>query len=137
MKRRGAIVLLCLVVVPLLYAFYLASSLIALILEDGLDDAVSLTDIEAHGNMSDALHPIPKIIHQTWKNEHVPEHWQIAQFTWYALSFNGGLRLTWNGAAEIYIRIIITWYSHFYTRLQKCLADCLCSIAMDRCQLSR
>ena len=89
MKRRAAIVLVCLVVVPLLYAFYIASSLIALILEDGLDDAVSLADIEAHGNVSDALHPIPKIIHQTWKNEHVPEHWQIAQFTWYAFSFNG------------------------------------------------
>jgi hypothetical protein len=77
--------LLCLVVLPLLYGFYVASSLIALILEDGLEDSVSLADIEAHGNVSDALHPIPKILHQTWKNEHVPEHWQIPQFTWYAI----------------------------------------------------
>jgi inositol phosphorylceramide mannosyltransferase catalytic subunit len=90
MNRRGALVLLCVVVLPLCYAFYIASSLIALILEDGLDDAVTLADIAAHGNVSDALHPIPKILHQTWKNEHVPEQWQIAQFTWYAFSFSTG-----------------------------------------------
>jgi inositol phosphorylceramide mannosyltransferase catalytic subunit len=94
MNRRGAILLLCLVVLPLLYGFYIASSLIALILEDGLEDSVSLADIEAHGNVSDALHPIPKILHQTWKNEHVPEHWQIAQFTWYAIPPNPVQRLT-------------------------------------------
>lgn len=90
MNKRGIGVLLCFVLLPLFYAFYLTSSLIALILEDGLEDAVALADIEVHGNMSDALHPIPKIIHQTWKNDRVPEHWQIAQFTWYQDSLSTG-----------------------------------------------
>lgn len=83
MNRRVVIILLLVVFAPLLYVLYIASSLIALLFEDGLRDSVTLAAIEAHGNSSSALHPIPKIIHQTWKNENIPEHWQIAQFTWY------------------------------------------------------
>jgi len=82
MNRRAVIILLLVVFTPLLYFLYIASSLIALLFEDGLRDSVSLTAIEAHGNSSHS-HPIPKIIHQTWKNENIPEQWQIAQFTWY------------------------------------------------------
>src|ERR1700694_2603006 len=81
MNRRIVITLLV-VFVPVIYVFYVASSLIALLLEDGLTDAVSLENIGQHGSQNDVLHPIPKIIHQTWKNNDIPEQWQIAQFTW-------------------------------------------------------
>src|SRR5271169_4344941 len=89
MRRRLpvilALVILCL---PIVYSLYSASSLIALIFDDGLSDAVTLAAIEAHANVSSVSHPIPKIIHQTWKNEKIPEQWQIAQFTWYAPYFS-------------------------------------------------
>jgi len=74
------IVLFCL---PIAYTFYLTSSLIALIFEDGLEDAVNLQAIAEHANRTEVLHPIPKIIHQTWKNDNIPEQWEIAQYTWY------------------------------------------------------
>ena len=79
------------VLAPLLYFVYIASSLIALLFEDGLRDSVTLAAIEAHGNSSSAFHPIPKIIHQTWKNNNIPEQWQIAQFTWYGPNVSIGL----------------------------------------------
>jgi len=83
MKRRTTtIVILLIICLPIVYVLYGTSSLIALILEDGLEDSVTLDMIEASGNRSDAQHPIPKIIHQTWKNENIPEQWQIAQFSW-------------------------------------------------------
>jgi hypothetical protein len=85
MNRRALVIVLIIVFGPIVYLTYVASSLIALILEDGLADSVSLATVEASGNSSTASHPIPKIIHQTWKNDNIPEQWQIAQFTWYVI----------------------------------------------------
>jgi len=85
MKRSVFALLFIGVFVPVLYILYITSSLIALIFEDGLKDSVTFAAIEENGNRSTASHPIPKIIHQTWKNEDIPEQWQIAQFTWYNL----------------------------------------------------
>lgn len=87
MNRRVVVILLLFVFAPLLYFVYVASSLIALLFEDGLKDSVTFDAIEAHGNSSSVSHPIPKIIHQTWKNNNIPEQWQIAQFTWYTPYF--------------------------------------------------
>jgi hypothetical protein len=85
MNGRTLAVVLIVVLGPIAYVSYVASSLIALIFEDGMKDSVSFEALEASGNSSTASHPIPKIIHQTWKNNNIPEQWQIAQFTWYAL----------------------------------------------------
>ena len=85
MNRRALVIVIIIVFGPIVYLTYIASSLIALILEDGLADSVSFSAVEASGNSSTASHPIPKIIHQTWKNDNIPEQWQIAQFTWYVI----------------------------------------------------
>jgi inositol phosphorylceramide mannosyltransferase catalytic subunit len=83
MNRRAPLLLvLVILLLPVVYVLYSASSLIALILDDGLSDAVTLAAIEGHANVTGASHPIPKIIHQTWKNEKIPEQWQVAQYTW-------------------------------------------------------
>ena len=82
MNRRVAVAFLVFFL-PIAYAAYIASSLVALIFEDGLRDSVSLATVEENGNRTGVSHPIPKIIHQTWKNRNIPEQWQIAQFTWY------------------------------------------------------
>jgi hypothetical protein len=83
MNTRLIVVFVVLVLGPLIYVLYLGSSLIALIFEDGLRDSVTYATIWERGNRVNVSHPIPKIIHQTWKNDQVPEQWQIAQFTWY------------------------------------------------------
>ena len=81
MNPRVVAVFLLVVFLPVGYVVYLASSLILLLFEDGLRDSVTIHDIVARGNTTSTF-PIPKIIHQTWKNNQIPEQWQIAQYTW-------------------------------------------------------
>jgi hypothetical protein len=114
MNRRVVVVLLLFVFAPLLYCVYIASSLIALLFEDGLTDSVTLAAIEAHANSSSVSHPIPKIIHQTWKNNNIPEQWQIAQFTWYAPYFSiRQIIYLLVAVVQTCIRTITTWYNRF------------------------
>ena len=87
MNRRVIISFLVLFI-PIVYILWVSSSLLALILEDGLRDSVDLAAIEKNANQSGVTHPIPKILHQTWKNNDIPEQWQIAQFTWYVLKLS-------------------------------------------------
>jgi inositol phosphorylceramide mannosyltransferase catalytic subunit len=83
--NRRVIVAFLVLFIPIVYILWISSSLLALILEDGLRDSVDLAAIEKNANQSSVTHPIPKILHQTWKNNDIPEQWQIAQFTWYVL----------------------------------------------------
>src|SRR5262245_41901376 len=113
MTRRPLLVILILVFcLPIAYILYSASPLLALIFEDGLTDAVNFATIEEHGNATGAVHPIPKIIHQTWKNKNIPEQWQIAQYTWYAL-FQEKLFNFFSEIAWTFIPTITIWYNIF------------------------
>jgi hypothetical protein len=85
MNNRRVIIAFLVLFIPIVYILWVSSSLVALIFEDGLKDSVDLAAIEKNANQSSARHPIPKILHQTWKNNNIPEQWQIAQFTWYIL----------------------------------------------------
>ena len=63
-------------------SIYLVSTLLALLFETGLSSAIdpaALTTTESRDD--EHLNPIPKIIHQTWKNETIPESWSIAQYS--------------------------------------------------------
>jgi inositol phosphorylceramide mannosyltransferase catalytic subunit len=60
---------------------YLVSTLIALLFETGLSSAIDPQHLISQQGLDEQHRPIPKIIHQTWKNETVPEEWAIAQFT--------------------------------------------------------
>ncbi|GAO48658.1 hypothetical protein SAICODRAFT_59077 [Saitoella complicata NRRL Y-17804] len=64
----------------LLHAFY---TLITLLFEDCSADAIRAVDIPApNSSMIDARpQHIPKIIHQTWKNETIPDKWREPQRT--------------------------------------------------------
>ena len=90
MTRRPIVILLIIILITICYVLYICSSLIALLFEDGLRDSVNFATIMAKGNLSSS-HPIPKIIHQTWKNDKIPEQWQIAQFTWFCSIVQGML----------------------------------------------
>lgn len=79
--RRGLILfLVCnLIIIGFLVNFLF--TLITLLFEDCSADAIRSVDIPAPNSQLIDSRPqlIPKIIHQTWQNETVPEKWQKAQ----------------------------------------------------------
>lgn len=82
MKIRILAIVLLIVFLPLVYFFYIASSLLAVIFDNGLAGSITFAEIEARRNQT-LTSPIPNIIHQTWKNEDIPERWQIPQHAWF------------------------------------------------------
>jgi hypothetical protein len=60
---------------------YLFSTLIALLFETGLASAIDPQTLSERSKWAEDRHPMPKILHQTWKNETVPEMWAIAQYS--------------------------------------------------------
>jgi inositol phosphorylceramide mannosyltransferase catalytic subunit len=79
---RKPLLLLILVVLGILgFAVYLVSTLIALLFETGLRNAISPENLTSRISWTEDRRPIPKIIHQTWKNETIPEMWSIAQYS--------------------------------------------------------
>lgn len=79
--RRGLIVFL--VINVLIIAFLVRSvfTLLTLLVEDGSADAIHSVEIPAPNSPTIDTMPrlIPKIIHQTYINESVPEVWREAQ----------------------------------------------------------
>ena len=79
--RRGLtifIVLNCLIVAFLIRSVF---TLLTLLIEDGAADAIHPAEIPAPNSplIDDRPHLIPKIIHQTYVNDTVPERWREAQ----------------------------------------------------------
>src|SRR5437762_8301271 len=79
--RRPLLLLILLVSAILAGAVYLVSTLIGLLFESGLKNAIIPETLPSRSNWSEDRRPIPKIIHQTWKNETIPEMWSIAQYS--------------------------------------------------------
>lgn len=73
------LIILCLSILGGL--IYLFSTLIALLFETGLLNAIPPESLPFRAQWSEDRRPIPKILHQTWKNETVPEMWSIAQYS--------------------------------------------------------
>lgn len=79
--RRGHLFLCVAAFFSLTVALHAFSTLIALLFEDGQDDAIPTCDIpqpdeDQYGNGTSL---IPKIIHQTYINASIPEKWQEGQ----------------------------------------------------------
>ena len=83
MMRKGLLLLVLGAVAVLGGLVYLFSTLIALLFETGLKDAIPLSILSSRlaSATAEEHRPIPKIIHQTWKNETIPEAWSIAQYS--------------------------------------------------------
>ena len=79
--RRGYVIFL--VVNLLIIAFLVRSvwTLLSLLVETAQDDAIHRSDLPAPNSPLIDTRPqlIPKIIHQTYKNETIPLHWRPAQ----------------------------------------------------------
>ena len=68
----------CLLVIFLVRSVF---TLLTLLVEDGLADAIHSAELPAPNSPLIDSRPqlIPKIIHQTYVNDSVPEHWREAQ----------------------------------------------------------
>jgi mannosyltransferase OCH1-like enzyme len=79
--RRGVIFFVLFNVATVSYLVYTFWTLITLLLIDGSADAISRAEIP--GEKSDPFagkkQLIPKIIHQTYANTSLPQHWKAAQ----------------------------------------------------------
>lgn len=63
----------------ILFLFYLSFDLISLIFDDSFADALLDIELNPVDGKLDKRPLIPKIIHQTYKTEEIPEHWQPGQ----------------------------------------------------------
>lgn len=84
MRRSVAIFL----VVNLLIVIYLISSvwtLLSLLVVDGSADAVSRAELPGPESPTTRKEIIPRILHQTYVNESIPAHWEVARQSCLAL----------------------------------------------------
>lgn len=79
--RRGVVIFLVCTVVFLGFAIHNVWTLLSLLVVDGREDAISRAELPApnSGAISERPQLIPKIIHQTYVNESIPQHWQGPQ----------------------------------------------------------
>jgi inositol phosphorylceramide mannosyltransferase catalytic subunit len=83
--RRALLPVFILATASLLTLFFLrAHTLIALLFEDGSRELITLRELEAlEGEVARRgavqMQRIPKIIHQTYRDENVPGSWKVAQ----------------------------------------------------------
>jgi hypothetical protein len=79
--RKPVLALVLIISVVLAGLVYLFSTFIGLLFETGLANAISPETLVERLSWHEDRHLIPKILHQTWKNETVPEAWTIAQYS--------------------------------------------------------
>ncbi|KAF2868533.1 nucleotide-diphospho-sugar transferase [Massariosphaeria phaeospora] len=79
--RRSVTIFLVATVVILGFAVHSVWTLLSLLVIDGREDIISRAELPApnSGAISDRPQLIPKIIHQTYINESLPEHWKGPQ----------------------------------------------------------
>lgn len=85
--RRSHLVFLVATILFFTLALHSVSTLLSLLFEDAATDVVHLSEIPAINSTRNASLPqlIPKIIHQTYINTSIPEHWRLAQESCLAL----------------------------------------------------
>lgn len=79
--RKGVFVFLVVNVVVLGLLVRSVWTLLSLLVVDGSQDQISRAELPAPNSATVGQRPqlIPKIIHQTYINESIPEHWREAQ----------------------------------------------------------
>ena len=79
--RRGLTIFLVINAIIVLFLIRSVYTLLTLLIEDGSEDAIHSAEIPAPNSplIEDRPQLIPKIIHQTYVNDSVPEHWREAQ----------------------------------------------------------
>lgn len=81
MVRRSTILFFVVLAVIVTIILHSVSTLLTLLLEDFSADAIHRSELSFGNSSADEHRPqlIPKIIHQTYKNDSIPEMWREAQ----------------------------------------------------------
>lgn len=81
--RRGLVIFLLVNLLIIAFLVRSVSTLLSLLLEDAAADAIHHAELPSPNSSLIERRPqiIPKIIHQTYKNESIPEVWVEAQQT--------------------------------------------------------
>ncbi|KAH5436276.1 hypothetical protein HBI47_074520 [Parastagonospora nodorum] len=79
--KRGVTIFILVTVVVLGFAVHSVWTLLGLLVATGREDAILRGELPApnSGTVNDRPQLIPKIIHQTYKNDSIPEHWKGPQ----------------------------------------------------------
>lgn len=79
--RRSLVIFLVIAAGILIFLLHSVSTLLSLLIEDASGDAIPRAEIPAPNSTLLETRPplIPKIIHQTYKNESIPDRWKAAQ----------------------------------------------------------
>ena len=79
--RRGVTIFLIVVLLILTFVVRNVFTLLSLLIEDASADAIHRAELPSPNSSLIEQRPqiIPKIIHQTYKNESIPEVWKVAQ----------------------------------------------------------
>lgn len=79
--RRGTAIFLIINLIIIGFLVHACSTLIGLLFEDGAEDAIARAEIPAPGSelIDGRKQLIPKIIHQTYINESIPQQWKAGQ----------------------------------------------------------
>lgn len=79
--RKGVTIFILVTVVVLGFAVHSVWTLLGLLVATGREDAILRGELPApnSGTINERPQLIPKIIHQTYKNESIPAHWQGPQ----------------------------------------------------------
>ncbi|KAI5294123.1 hypothetical protein KEM52_004671 [Ascosphaera acerosa] len=110
--RRSVLLFGIACVLALTYLLYCFSTLIALLLEDCAADAIHRSELPSQNSSLIDTRPqlIPKIIHQTYKNETIPSVWQDAQKSCIQLHDDYEYILWTDAKAESFIAKEYPWF---------------------------
>ncbi|KAH7122463.1 nucleotide-diphospho-sugar transferase [Dendryphion nanum] len=110
--RRNIIIFLLVTVAVLGFAVHSVWILLSLLFVDGSEDAISRAELPApkSGAISERPQLIPKIIHQTYINESLPEHWKGPQKSCLDLHPNYEYKLWTDKKSREFIAAEYPWF---------------------------
>lgn len=110
--RKNIVIFLVVTVFVLGFAVHNVWTLLTLLFVDGSEDAISRAELPApkSGAISERPQIIPKIIHQTYINESLPEHWKAPQKSCLDLHPNYEYKLWTDKSAREFIAAEYPWF---------------------------
>ncbi|KAL5121646.1 CSG1/SUR1-like protein [Pleosporales sp. CAS-2024a] len=110
--KRSVTIFILVTVVTLGFAVHSVWTLLGLLVATGRDDAIRRGELPApnSGTISEQPQLIPKIIHQTYKNDSIPEHWKGPQQSCLDLHPNYEYKLWTDKKAREFIAAEYPWF---------------------------
>lgn len=110
--RRPVLIFLFVNLIIVGFLLHSVWTLLSLLVVDGSADAISRAELPAPGSdlIDSRTQMIPKIIHQTYKNETIPEVWQEPQASCLALHKDWEYKLWTDASARDFIAAEYPWF---------------------------